>query len=71
MLAMPMTLDVSRLSGWLNAFAPCPVTPSHVVGDMGAWGVRGPEAAVAVLAACTEELTGQSLSAARARGVRT
>ena len=65
MYCMLVTLDVSRLSGWLNAFAPfrypevpCRVTPRHMEGETGggrrkgAWG-RG----VAVHAACTEEPT--------------
>ena len=55
---MVMTRDVSRLRGWLNADAPCRVTPRHVEGDTGGWDVRGRVAAVAVLAACTEEPTG-------------
>ena len=67
---MLVTLDVSKLSGWLNAHADCPVTPRHVEGDMGGWGVRGRVAAVAVLAACTEELTGHCGCGTRA-GVRT
>ena len=32
---MSMTLDVSRLSGWLKADAPCRVTPRNVEGDTG------------------------------------
>ena len=30
---MLVTLDVLRLRGWLNADAPCRVTPRHVEGD--------------------------------------
>ena len=55
---MFLTLDVSMLSGWLNARAYCPVTPRHVEGDLGGWVVRGRVAAVAVHAACTEEPAG-------------
>ena len=41
---MFVTLDVSRLSGWLNAEAPCRVTRRHMEGDTpgegreGVWG---------------------------------
>ena len=52
MLPMSVTLDVSRLSGWLNAYADCRVARSHVEGDTGGWGtVRGRVAAVVVHAA--------------------
>ena len=40
MLLMSVTLDVSRLSGWLNADANCRVTPRHVEGDKGGWEAR-------------------------------
>ena len=42
---MSVTLDVSRLSGWLNADANCRVAPRHVEGDtgggkrIGGWGL--------------------------------
>eukprot|EP00964_Phaeocystis_antarctica_P159895 scaffold131124_cov63-Phaeocystis_antarctica.AAC.3 len=58
MLPMPVTLDVSRLSGWLNADAPCRVTPKHVEGDTGVGGARTRGGGAAVQAACTEEPTG-------------
>ena len=32
---MSVTLDVSRLSSWLNTNAPCRVTPRNVEGDTG------------------------------------
>ena len=52
---MFVTLDVSRLSGWLNADAPCRVTTELTEGDMrGHEGVR----VEAVDAACTEGPTG-------------
>ena len=38
MLLMSVTLDVSRLSGWLNARANCRVAPRHVEGDTGGVG---------------------------------
>ena len=44
--SMVVTLDVSRLSGWLNARASCRVAPRHMEGDTGggrcegAWGWR-------------------------------
>eukprot|EP00964_Phaeocystis_antarctica_P009991 scaffold5448_cov59-Phaeocystis_antarctica.AAC.3 len=56
---MVVTLDVSKLSGWLNACAFCQVTPRHVEGDTGGWETRGRVGGgVAVHTACTEELTG-------------
>ena len=52
---MFVTLDVSRLSGWLNADAACRVTAELMEGDMrGREGVR----VEAVGAACTEDPTG-------------
>ena len=53
-----VTLDVSKVSGWLNAYADCRVAQRHMEGDTG--GLRGARArggAMAVLAACTEEPT--------------
>jgi hypothetical protein len=47
---MFVTLDVSRLSGWLNAEAPCRVTRRHMEGDTPGEGVG----AETVNAACTE-----------------
>ena len=35
MLFMSVKLDVTRLSGWLNADAPCRVAPRHVEGEPG------------------------------------
>ena len=56
---MVVTLDVSKLSGWLNADADCRVTPRHLEGERGLGGARrGRVAAVAVHAAYTEEPTG-------------
>ena len=58
MARMVVTLDVSKLSGWLNADAPCRVTQTHVEGgtlgdrDGRAWRV------VAVHAVCTEGPSG-------------
>ena len=47
MSLMLVTLDVSKLSGWLNAAAFCQVAPRHVKGDTGgAWEVRGRVGAV-------------------------
>ena len=57
-LYMVVTLDVSKLSGWLNADARCRVTPRHVEGDTGVGGARARGGGVAVHAACTEEPTG-------------
>ena len=45
MKLMAVTLDVSRLSGWLNAAAYCRATPRHVEGDAGGWEVRERETA--------------------------
>ena len=42
---MLVTLDVSRLSGLLNAAAYCRATPRHVEGDAGGWEVRERETA--------------------------
>ena len=53
MYCMVVTLDVSRLSGWLNAEAPCRVTRRHMEGDTPGEGREG-VGAVAVHAACTE-----------------
>ena len=56
MKLMVVTLDVSRLSGWLNADAPCRVAPRHVGGDTGGLGgARARGGGVAVHAACTED----------------
>ena len=38
---MSVTLEVSRLSGWLNADASCRARPRHVECDRESWGVRG------------------------------
>ena len=63
-----VTLDVSKLSGWLNADAPCRVTRRHVEG--GTLGDRGGRAwrVVAVHAACTEGPSGDWGNMARAGG---
>ena len=63
-----VTLDVSKLSGWLNADAPCRVTQRHVEG--GTRGDRGGRAwrVVAVHAACTEGPSGDWGHMARAGG---
>ena len=34
MAVMSVTLDVSKLSGWLNLYAPCPITKGPMEGDM-------------------------------------
>ena len=47
MLFMVVTLDVTKLSGWLNAFASCRVAPRHV------GSARAHGGGVAVHAACT------------------
>ena len=39
--AISVTLDVSRLSGWLNAEAPCRVTRRHMEGDTPGEGREG------------------------------
>ena len=41
MPSMLVTLDVSKLSGWLNAAANCRVAPRHVEGNTGGWEARG------------------------------
>ena len=41
MESMLVTLEVSRLSGWLNADASCRARPRHVECDRESWGVRG------------------------------
>ena len=43
---MLVTLDVSKLSGWLNANAPCRNTQRHVEGDTGGWEAQGRVGAV-------------------------
>ena len=58
MYCMSVTLEVSRLSGWLNADAPCRVAPRHMEGDTGVGGARARGGGVRVHAACTEEPTG-------------
>eukprot|EP00964_Phaeocystis_antarctica_P159894 scaffold131124_cov63-Phaeocystis_antarctica.AAC.2 len=66
---MFVTLEVSRLSGWLNADAPCRVTPKHMDGDTGEGGARACGGG-GWHAACTEEPTGHCGHGTRA-GVRT
>ena len=59
MLLMSVTLDVSKLSGWLNADAYCRVTPRRTWrATQGKERREGVEGAVAVHAACTEKPTG-------------
>ena len=41
MNCMVVTLDVSKLSGWLNADAPCRVVLRHVEGETGGGGCEG------------------------------
>ena len=60
MNGMLVTLDVSKLSGWLKAEAYCRVAQGHVEGDTGGWEVRGGAAVVwrCTQRARTEEPTG-------------
>ena len=56
---MVVTLDVSRLSGWLNAVAYCRAAPRHVERAARAvGGARTRAGGMAVHAACTEGPTG-------------
>ena len=66
MVLMSVTLDVSRLSGWLNAAAYCRRTPRHLEGT-GGREAQGCVAALVVHAACTEKPAGHW--ARHARGV--
>ena len=70
MLFIDVTLDVSRLSGWLNASAPCRVERKHRKrGTMRGREAGGRGAAAAAQAACREDPTVEA--AGRARAERT
>ena len=68
MLLMLVTLDVSRLSGWLNADAVCRATTEAHGGRRAEREARGRVGAVAVHAGCTEDPIGPLGGTARARG---
>jgi hypothetical protein len=68
MYCMPVTLDVSKLSGWLNANATCRARPRHVECDRESWKARGRKGAVWRCTQCARRNRLGTVGTARARG---
>ena len=67
MPSMVVTLDVSKLSGWLNAYANCRVAPRHIEGTGGDGGCLGDRGRCDGARSVHGE-TDSTLGTARARG---